>query len=197
MNKYQFLAALRERLDGASSEDIKKSLDYYEEMINDRIEDGMSEEEAVSALGSIDDIVAQIKSEIPVQRSARVSREDKGAPRKMRTWEKVMLILGSPVWLALLVAAVITVLSVYIVIWAVLVVFYAADLCFAAAALVGVIGAFSLAMLGMNAQALIFFGVGLVCAGMCVLWFLGTSKLALCTVKLTKAAVRLISGRRK
>ena len=63
MNKYEFLAAVRERLDGLGKDDIDRSLDYYREMIDDRVEDGISEEKAIAALGSIDNIVADIRGE--------------------------------------------------------------------------------------------------------------------------------------
>ena len=66
MNKYEFLGRLRERLAGLPPKDIDASLDYYAELIADRIEDGMSEEEAVAALGTIDEIVAQILEDTPL-----------------------------------------------------------------------------------------------------------------------------------
>ena len=53
-------------LKGRSEADINKSVDFYEEMIEDRIEDGIPEEEAVSALGSIDEIKGKILEEIPI-----------------------------------------------------------------------------------------------------------------------------------
>lgn len=51
MNKEQFLAAVRERLSALPRDDVEQSLDYYGEMIDDRVEDGMSEEQAVEAWG--------------------------------------------------------------------------------------------------------------------------------------------------
>ena len=56
MTKAEFIEQLSTTLKGLSDEDIKKSLDYYEEMIDDRMEDGKSEEEAVGGLGTIDEI---------------------------------------------------------------------------------------------------------------------------------------------
>ena len=47
MDKRTFLNSLREQLYGLSQSDIDKSLEYYSEMIDDRMEDGVSEEEAV------------------------------------------------------------------------------------------------------------------------------------------------------
>ena len=60
MSKTEFIEQLRSALNGLSEEDLKKSVDYYEEMIDDRIEDGIPEEEAVSGLGSIDEIKNKI-----------------------------------------------------------------------------------------------------------------------------------------
>ena len=40
MTKSEFLQNLCTSLHGLSEEDIKKSVDYYEEMIDDRMEDG-------------------------------------------------------------------------------------------------------------------------------------------------------------
>ena len=49
MNKELFLSSLRESLDGLSGEDIAERLAFYSEAIDDRMEDGLTEEEAVTA----------------------------------------------------------------------------------------------------------------------------------------------------
>ena len=49
MNKKDFLDALNRRLATLSAQEREKSLLYFSEMIDDRIEEGMSEEEAVSS----------------------------------------------------------------------------------------------------------------------------------------------------
>ena len=61
MTKQEFLSRLREGLSGLPEDDIAERLTFYGEMIDDRIEDGLSEEEAVAEVGSVDDIAAQIK----------------------------------------------------------------------------------------------------------------------------------------
>ncbi len=63
MKKAEFLALLRERLADFSNEDAEKSAAFYSEMIDDRMEEGMTEEEAVAALGNLDDIVRSIRQE--------------------------------------------------------------------------------------------------------------------------------------
>ena len=66
MNKREFFAELRTKLSGAPQSDVEDRLIFYGEMIDDRIEEGMSEEEAVAAVGDIDAIVSDIISDIPL-----------------------------------------------------------------------------------------------------------------------------------
>ena len=98
MNKYEFLGRLRERLVGLPPKDIEKSLDYYAEIIADRVEDGMSEEEAVAALGTLDEIVAQILEDTPLP---KLVKEKVRPKRALRTWEILLIVLGFPLWLPL------------------------------------------------------------------------------------------------
>ena len=59
MNKQAFLNELR-NLTGALNEgERSKLLEYYEEMIDDRVEEGIAEEEAVAAMGSPADIARE------------------------------------------------------------------------------------------------------------------------------------------
>ncbi len=61
MNKYEFLAAIREGLDGMEKSDIDRTLDYYREIIDDKMDNGLSEEEAIASLGSVKKIIADIR----------------------------------------------------------------------------------------------------------------------------------------
>ena len=66
MNKKGFLEKLKSELNGYSPEEVDRSIAFYSEMIDDRIEDGADEEEAVASIGSIEEIVNQIKLELPL-----------------------------------------------------------------------------------------------------------------------------------
>ena len=57
MKKQEFLDALRVGLTGSG--DAEEVLDFYREMIEDRMEDGMEEEAAVEQLGSVEEILAR------------------------------------------------------------------------------------------------------------------------------------------
>ncbi|MBR4012700.1 MAG: DUF1700 domain-containing protein, partial [Clostridia bacterium] len=111
MNKKEFLERLREALRGLPQSDVDERVSFYSEMIDDRIEEGFTEEEAVSGIGDVNDISAQIISETPL---GKIVKEKARSGRSLRAWEIVLLVLGSPIWLSLLIAAAAVVLSAYI-----------------------------------------------------------------------------------
>lgn len=181
MNKERFLDELRHRLSGLPQEDIEERIAFYSEMIDDRMEDGVSEEEAVSGIGSVDAIVDQIMSEIPL---AKLVKEKVRPKRSLKAWEIVFLVLGAPLWIPLVIAAIAVLFSVYVVIWAVVICVYAADFSFAAGALAGIVGIFAYLKTGNLAGALFSFGTGVACVGIAILLFF-------VSVWITKAVVKL------
>ena len=64
MRKEEFLTALRAGLTGLSPEGVEKLVEFCSEMIDDRMEDGLTEEEAVAAAGSLDELIQQAKTEL-------------------------------------------------------------------------------------------------------------------------------------
>lgn len=76
MNKEQFLSELSRRLDGLNGNDLYRTLEYYAEMIDDRMEDGMSEEAAVAALGDLEAIAREIMQDAPARESAKREESD-------------------------------------------------------------------------------------------------------------------------
>ena len=170
MRKEEFLTALRDALHGLPARDLERSLEFYREMIDDRMEDGLSEEEAVAAIGPVEDVVAQILSETPLP---RLVREKVRPHRVLRIWEIVLLVLGSPVWLPLLAAAALVILSVYLVIWAVIVSLYAVDLSFAVCGVAGLFGIYLAERSGNLAAGIMMLGAGFICAGIAIFLFFG------------------------
>lgn len=170
MRKEEFLTALRDALHGLPARDLERSLEFYREMIDDRMEDGLSEKEAVTAIGPVEDVVAQILSETPLP---RLVREKVRPHRVLRIWEIVLLVLGSPVWLPLLAAAALVILSVYLVIWAVIVSLYAVDLSFAVCGVAGLFGIYLAERTGNLAAGIMMLGAGFICAGIAIFLFFG------------------------
>lgn len=182
MTKNDFLSRLSVGLADLPQEDIKRVLDYYNEMIEDYKEDGMSEEQAINAVGNIDEIISQVINEtsLPKLINERIKRH-----RVLSAWEIVLLILGSPIWLSLLISVIACFIAVYAVIWSVVVCFYAVVLSFAALALAGIFGSVPLFAMGNMGLAVIFIGLGLMGAGFMVLFFSGSNWVTKTIVKLS------------
>lgn len=162
---------------------MEKSLEYYSEMIDDQIEDGIPEEEAVSAMGAPEEIARQILMDLPLPKVVRVKTKPS---RPLRVWEIVLLVLGSPVWVPLMLTAVILFAVCYMVIWVMIFALYAIDFSFAMGALAGFIqGGISLFTLG-GTQAAFYFGTGLVSIGVAILLFFAFNILAVKLVHLSQ-----------
>lgn len=115
MNKQTFVSELRGRLSGLPPKELDDRLNFYLEMIDDRMEDGITEEAAISEIGSVEEIAAQIIAETPL---TKIVKEKTKPRKKRRAWEIVLLAVGSPLWAPLLLAAIIVILALYIVLWA-------------------------------------------------------------------------------
>lgn len=175
MNKQEFLLALRGALSGLSEADIRSSLDYYAEIIDDQMEEGIPEADAVASLGSVVSVAEQILLDMPLPKLVKARVKPK---RRLRAWEIVLIAVGSPVWFPILLALSIVVLAVYIVLWSVVISLYAVDLSLAAGALAGIAGCAVLAATGHIPSALLLVGAGLACAGLAIFGFFGCNATA-------------------
>lgn len=183
MNKLDFLYALSAKLSGLPESDISRSLDYYNEIIDDRIEDGMSEQQAITELGSIDDIAEQILLEAPLAKLVKAKVKPR---RTLMAWEIVLLILGSPIWLSLLIAAFAVILAVYVSLWAVVISLYAANLAVAAVAVASAILMIIYFISGNISFGLFISGVSLACAGLSILMLFAFNRVTRYIAKLGK-----------
>lgn len=66
MLKQVFLEKLGKALSGLPQEDIEERLAFYSEMVDDRMEEGYLEEEAVDAIGPVEEIAAHIVADVPL-----------------------------------------------------------------------------------------------------------------------------------
>jgi hypothetical protein len=67
MTKNEFLNQLRARLSNLNAQEREKSVAYYAEMIDERMEEGMREEEAVASMEDVGVIASRIAAEHPAQ----------------------------------------------------------------------------------------------------------------------------------
>lgn len=184
MNKQELLARLRAGLTGLPPEDVAERLTFYSEMIDDRIEEGLSEENAVAAVGFVDEIVAQIIADTPLTRIAR----ERMRPKGRRGLGTVLLILGSPVWLSLGIAVAAVAFSLYASLWAVLVSLWAVFVSLAAGFVGGVSAAVVFSVGGHVASGVALLAAGLVCAGLSIFAFFGCRAATAGLLWLTKKA---------
>ena len=115
MNKEEFLNRLREALKGLPAAETEKSALYYAEILDDRMEDGMSEVEAVASLGAPEEVAENLKLELPLGTLVRSKMSGSG----VGAGTVVLLVLGSPVWLPLLLAGLAVALSLAVSLWAI------------------------------------------------------------------------------
>ena len=168
MNKLEFINGLGSRLDPIPRDEIQTILDYYVESVADRMEDGMTEEEAIESFGDLDQLAANIlveqgylapprapepvsapTTELPNLQSAPTTElptlqpAAKPEPKKrFPWWAIVLLVLGSPIWLSLGIAAAAVVLTVYIVVLALLFSLWCIAVSFTAAGIAGAVLSF-------------------------------------------------------
>ncbi len=65
MKKDEFIGYIKNEFIGMHFDELSKLLEFFEQSIDDRIEDGMSEEDAVASLGDLNDIKAEFYTEHP------------------------------------------------------------------------------------------------------------------------------------
>ena len=185
MKKQEFLEKLKGSLWAMPEADIRNSLEYYSEMIDDRMEDGLTEEEAVAVIGDLDEIVSQILSETPrPPQTVKVEEKQKPARENTKVWLIILLVLGSPVWIPLIASAVATVFSVYVSLWSVMIALYAAAFALCVSAIGCIIGSFF--MIGSMPKVIVTWGAALLCAGLAILIFMLSNLAAKGLVALTK-----------
>ena len=191
MTKLDFLLTLDRRLEVLPDADRKASLDYYAEILDDLVENGMTEAEAVDSLGSVDTIAEEILMDVPLPKLVKAKMKKS---RRLTGTELTLLIVGFPIWLPLLISAFAIVVSVYVSLWAVVISLYAADLSLAAGALGGLVGAIMMFVGGQPASGLLFLGAMLALAGLGILLFFGCNAVAKCACRLGRLTLRGIKA---
>ena len=189
MRKQEFLDALRARLADLPREDVAERLNFYSEMIDDRIEEGLSEEEAVAAIGTVDEVAAGIKAEIPALKIMVSKLKNK---KKLSSTEIVLLAVGSPLWLSLLVAFFAVVLSLYAVLWALLISLWATGAALIGGVIGGIGGAVLSAVQGSLPAAQVLLCGAMVSAGLSIFFFFGCKLLTKGALYLTKKCAQLV-----
>lgn len=170
MTKDEFLSELKMQMEGLPEKDIKEAVAYYSEIIDDSMEDGTPEEDAVAALGDVGVIAAGMKS----SQTEDASDEKKRSFRKFTALEIVCLIVGFPIWISVFAVA----LSLYITAIAIIFSFYAV----AFSMIVSGVAASIASVIGFatnNPAALFILGAGLIVMGLGIFLFIGMNRISI------------------
>ena len=185
MSRDAFIGELRHRMAGLPQQTVERTVEYYSELIADSVEDGMSEEEAVARLESLEEIVANVVKDTPLSQIVQTRVQEKKA-KGVSGWVIALLILGAPVWLPLLIAALVVLFALFIALWAVVIALWAVVVAVILAALAAMVGGVIELVRMHLAQGLVLLGGGLMCLGLCALAFLLMKLITVGTMKLCK-----------
>ena len=185
MSRDAFIGELRHRMAGLPQETVERTVEYYGELIADSMEDGLTEEEAVSRLGSLDEIVASVVKDTPLTQIVQ-TRVQEGKKKGISGWVILLLVLGAPVWLPVLIAVLAVLFALFIALWAVVIALWAVVAAVILTGLVAMVaGVVELCRLHLP-QGLVLLGGGLVCLGLCALLFLLMKLITVGAAKLCK-----------
>ena len=191
MNKQQFLERLQQELCGLPQQELEDRLAFYGEIIDDRTEEGLTEEQAVAELGTMEQIVGQILEEIPLPKLVHNQIKPK---RKLQAWELILLILGAPIWFSLLVAAFSVLLAGYAVIWTMILAIWAGWCAVIGSGIGGIFALLPFCLQGHPLPGLAVCGVGLFCLGASVYLFFGCKAATKGIFRLTKKLILWIKA---
>lgn len=161
MTRDEFLNRLGELLACLPADQVEETKQFYAEAIADRMEDGMTEEEAVAAMGPPGEVAEAVLDDLPA-----VPRAIARTRRRSSTLLWVLTIVGSPVWVPLLIAFAAVVVAVYICIWVLALCAWIVAVAFAGAGVVLFAFVAVGALIGHVPYAIATLGVGLVCTGL-------------------------------
>ena len=183
MNKTDFLEELRKGLSGLPRDEAEERIGFYAEMIDDRTEEGLSESEAISEIGTVDEIVSQIVAEIPLSRIVTDKLKPK---RRLSVTEIVLLAVGSPIWISLLIAAFAIIFSIYVSLWSVIISIWATFAAFTGSALGGALSGMILMVSNNIPSGLALLSCAFVLAGLSIFLFFGCKAATKGSIILTK-----------
>lgn len=100
MNRYDFKHQLARRLVDLPEEELVTTLSFFDEMIDDRLDEGMTEEQAVADLGDLDEIANRILAEMSPFERVKQKLKPK---RPISGGQWVLIALTSPLLLPIII----------------------------------------------------------------------------------------------
>lgn len=190
MLRDEFLSILAERLSGIPGEDLERTLEYYNEIISDKLEDGMTEVAAINSLGTFDEIVNNTLKEIPFK---KLVKEKLHLNRKLKTWEIVLLSSTSIIWIPILIVMLAVALVLYVCLWSGVITLASGAVSCGATSLIIILGVIDLFTANFG-SGLVLIGMGMTSLGTAILLGLLTFKLVKIMIIVCKKLVLKIKS---
>ena len=128
----------------------------------------------------------QILEEMPLTKLVKEKIKPK---HELKAWEVIFIVLGSPVWIPLLITAAVLLLTLWIVAFALLISFYAVVLSFVVAGIGGLICTISLFVAHSPYTAVLMLGAALIGVGIAILFVVSVKPVTVGIFKVCKASV--------
>ena len=196
MTKQEFLDRLRAGLSGLPEADIEEQIRFYSEIIDDRMEDGLSEEESVKQTGDPDQIAEKIISETPISRLVKEKVKNR---QPMGALAIILLVLGFPLWFPLVITIFAVLFSIFVTIFAILFSLWVTDFAMALSSPGLFIGAIVYFVNANVTQGFLSLASSFAMAGLSILMFFACKAISKFTIRLLKALAlgirKLILGR--
>lgn len=192
MNKKEFLEELEKRLQALPKEEIQERLQFYSEAIDDRVEEGETEEQAIEEIGTLDEITWEIVKKTPL---VTLVKEKVKPKRHIRPWEIVLLCVGFPLWFPLLITAFVLILVAYILAWVLVIVTYSVEMAVGSAGLATIGAGVATFFNGSHWLGFGMAGAGLMCVGFALLWVFACVGATKASINLTRAIILSIKKR--
>lgn len=189
MNRAWFLSEIKNKMEQFPDFELQETLDYYNEIINDKIEGGMSEEEAIISLGNVDEIIKEMIYEMPLTSILN---------SKMKPKREFNIIQKFFIGLALLIGPLpffIVLFFVYLSIWAVIGSLYLMDFLMLLASLLSILGFGFHIFTGNWIQSVLSLGFFFILTGLSILTFYGVNFVSVYLVEISKKYVRWIKSK--
>lgn len=196
MTKQEFLKEIKKNIHALPRKDRKRVVEYFSEMIDDRMEDGLSEEEAIAEIGEPQEAARQTISDPAFL--AEIKPE--AARPKNNALLIVLAILGSPLWIAFAAVVLALLLVFYILLFVFVVVLFVLVLALGLSAIAMLVaGIYELTKL-MIPLGFFLIGAFLALTGLTLLAFLGARQAAVGLVRfagITFKGLTGLAGRRR
>ena len=139
----------------------------------------------------LDTTVSALLEKEEADKSKEAHTKDK-EPRRLGALEIVLLVLGSPIWLSLLIAAVSVIISLYAVLWSLIVAVWSVFGAFVSCGFGFTVGGIIIALTNNPAAGTALFGGGLFLLGLSIFTFFGSTAATKGAVWLSKLPFVLI-----